>query len=125
MAKRILMIDDENDITELMKTLLSFHDFEVDAFNDPQEVEKAVNENNYDLVMTDLMMPKMDGFAVVRMLRDKESYAKTPVIVLSAKTLDDEERKSLLHSDVHFLTKPFDPQSLVDMINELIEAAAA
>lgn len=120
MPKRILMIDDEPDFTELTGTLLRFHDFEVDTFNDPVDIEKVVTDKKYDLIVSDLMMPAMDGFAVVRMLRGRDDYKKVPIIVLSAKTLSDEERKMLLQKDVHFMTKPFEPQGLVDQIQRLL-----
>lgn len=120
MAKNILLVDDEVDFTELTGTLLRFHDFEVDSYNDPIDVEKVMEGKHYDLIVTDLMMPKIDGFALVQNIRGKVNYKKTPIIVLSAKTLNDVERKILLQNDVHFLTKPFEPQALVDEIRQLV-----
>lgn len=118
--KRVLMIDDEPDFTEMTKTLLSFHDIAVDVYNDPLGIEKAISQRQYALVVSDLMMPNMDGFAVIKQLRGKTGYQKTPIIALSAKMLTDEERKLLLQHQVHFVTKPFDPQGLVDQIKQLL-----
>lgn len=120
MAKKILLIDDEPDFTELMSTLLSFHNLEVKAYNDPVQIEKIIHEKEFDLIVTDLMMPNMDGFEVIRKLRGNMAYEKVPIIVLSAKTLSDEERKFLLQNKIHFLTKPFEPQGLVEKITELL-----
>lgn len=122
MEKRILLVDDERDFTELTRTLLGFHDFEVDAFNDSMDVEAAVLKKNYDLIVCDLMMPGMDGFELVKKLRANEQYKEIPIVVLSAKTLTDEERKTLLRQGVHFVTKPFEPQGLVEKITQLLGA---
>lgn len=120
MGKRILFIDDEPDFTEMTGTLLSFHDFEVDTFNESTKVEEAIRKKQYDLVVTDLMMPAVDGFQLVSMLRKRKEYQKIPIIALSAKTLLDEERKFLLQNKVHFLTKPFEPQGLVEKIRDFL-----
>lgn len=120
MGKRILLIDDEPDFTELVGTLLSFHDLAADTFNDARSVKEIVTKNSYDLIVTDLMMPEVDGFEVVRTVRGEPQYEKTPIIVLSAKSLSDEERKFLLQQRIHFLPKPFEPQELVEKIGQLL-----
>ena len=121
MPKRILIIDDEPDFTELTGTLLQFHNFEVETHNDPVDLERVIAGKKFDLIVSDLMMPGMDGFGVIRMLRGRDATRTIPIIVLSAKTLSDEERKMLLQNEVHFLTKPFDPQGLVDQIRGLLK----
>ncbi len=120
MTKKILIIDDEKDFTELMCTLLYFHDFHADALNDPQEVNDAVQKTQYDLIMTDLMMPNINGFDLIQLLRKMKNYQKTPIITLSAKTLNDAERKLLLQNDIHYVMKPFEPQGLVEKIRQLL-----
>lgn len=120
MGKKILLIDDEPDFTELVATLLGFHNLDVKVYNDPVHIEKIIKGKEFDLVVTDLMMPNMDGFEVVRKLRGAEAYEKIPIIVLSAKSLSDEERKFLLQNKVSFLMKPFEPQGLVEKITELL-----
>ena len=119
MAK-ILLVDDEKDFTELAGTLLDFHSLSVDTINDPLEVEKAVASKSYDLVVTDLMMPGINGFQLVENLRKNPDYATAPIIVLTAKPLNDEERKHLLQHDVHFMMKPFEPLGLIDQIRRLL-----
>jgi DNA-binding response OmpR family regulator len=118
--KRILMIDDEKDFTEIVSTLLDFHNFKVDTINDPREAMGCLHKTSYDLVVTDLMMPGMDGFQLLDKLREDPKYHNTPVIVLSAKTLSDDERKKLLVSNVSFLTKPFEPNGLVEKITQML-----
>lgn len=119
MIKKILMIDDERDFTELAATLLRFHNFEVDAYNESLNVDKHLMAKQYDLIVTDLMMPDVDGFKVIENIRAIPNYAKVPVIVLSAKVLTDAERKFLMQQEAHFVMKPFEPQELVDKIRLL------
>jgi DNA-binding response OmpR family regulator len=121
--KRVLFIDDEKDFTILISTLLGFHDFEVDAISDPHEAAERIAQVHYDAVVTDLMMPGLDGFGIIRLIRQHPHYTRTPLLVLSARTLSDEERKFLLQNDVHFVMKPFDPQGLVDQIRGLTSEA--
>ncbi len=121
--KKVLLIDDERDFTELTGTLLGFHDYDVLTLNNPLDVEKALNEGNFDVIVSDLMMPHLDGFELVERIRTREKYKETPVIILSAKTLNDLERKKLMLGNVHFVAKPFEPQALVEKISGLTKQA--
>lgn len=123
MPKRILIIDDEIDFTEVVSTLLRFHDFEVDTFNDPTFVLEALQKNHYDLIVSDLMMPHIDGFELIQKIQAMEKYRQSPIIVLSAKVLTDEERKFLFKNKVHCLPKPFEPRGLVEQICQLMETS--
>jgi len=112
MGQKILMIDDEPDFTELISTLLQFHQFSVDAYNDPKEIVGKIDQKNYDLVICDLMMDGIDGFEICRRFRKMERYKDTPFIVLSGKTL--------LELKVHFVPKPFEPNKLVEKVRKLL-----
>lgn len=118
--KRILIVDDETDFTEIISTLLDFHGFHADTINNPREVMPMLQKTPYDLIVTDLMMPGLNGFDLVAQLREDPKTKSIPVIVLSAKTLSDEERKRLMLSNVTFLTKPFEPQGLVEKISQML-----
>lgn len=120
MSGKILLVDDEVDFTELAATLLRFHDFEVDAFNEASPIVGLIEKNNYDVIVTDLMMPDLDGFKLIQTIRTLPAYAQIPIIVLSAKILTDEERKFLMQNKIHFVMKPFEPQDLVEKIGKLI-----
>lgn len=122
MAQKILLIDDEVDFTELAGTLLGFHGFDVETLNNPKLVLEKIDHVSFDFIVTDLMMPDMNGFELIQRLRIHPRYEKIPLIVLSAKTLTDEERKFLLQNDVSYFMKPFDPQGLVDNIRKRLKA---
>lgn len=120
MKKKILLIDDEKDFTSLTGTVLHFHDLDVDTVNNPLRLDEAFFKNQYALVVTDLMMPQMDGFKLIEKVRKIDSYKKTPIIALSAKALSDKERKFLFQNRVHFFGKPFEPQGFVKQIKLLL-----
>ncbi|MBI4374472.1 MAG: response regulator [Deltaproteobacteria bacterium] len=120
MGLKVLLIDDEQDLTELLKTLLEFHDVETDSCNNSSRAEEILAATPYRLIVTDLMMPDIDGFELIRRIRRHPRYQETPVIALSAKTLTDEERKFLLQNHVRFLAKPFEPQNLAEQISQLL-----
>lgn len=117
---RILIIDDERDFTEIVSTLLDFHDFQADTASSGKQALEMLAKTKYDLIVSDLMMPAMDGFQLIDKLREDPRYHDTPVIVLSAKTLTDDERKRLLVSNVSFVTKPFEPHALVEKITQML-----
>lgn len=118
--KKILIVDDEPDFTELASTMLGFHGFETTAANDPLSVEATLDACPYDLIVTDIMMPGLDGFKLIKKIRAKETYALTPLIVLTAKMISDEERKFLLTHQVQVVLKPFHPHQLVEQIRKLL-----
>lgn len=119
---KVLLIDDEKDFTELTGTLLDFHEIEVDMINDPRLVEERLKDRHYDLIVTDLMMPNLNGFQLIDKIRKSEAYKNTPVLVLTAKPLTDEERKFLFQHNASFMTKPFEPLGLVEQIQDLVKA---
>lgn len=119
-----MLIDDEKDFTELIGTLLGFHNLDVDTLNDPAEVAESLSKKKYALIVTDLMMPDIDGFSLIRELRRRDDYREVPVIVISAKPLTDEERKFLFQNKIRFLPKPFDPHALVEEITRTLGASS-
>ncbi|MBX7148615.1 response regulator [bacterium] len=120
MSKKVIFIDDEKDFTDLLTTMLHFHNIEAVTLNDPVVALKELEKQTYDLILTDLMMPEVSGFDIIKSARADSRYKKTPIIVLTAKTLSDAERKLLFQNDVHFYVKPFEPQELVGQIKTLL-----
>lgn len=120
MTSKIALIDDEEDFVELTSAMLEFHDFDVETFSDPLEFVKDVGTPKFALIVSDLMMPNIDGFHLLEKIRSYDHYKKTPIIVLTAKSLSDDERKHLFQHDAHLLIKPFEPQGLVDLVKSLL-----
>ena len=122
MSRKILLVDDEKEMTDLLGTLLSLNGFQVETANDPQTALDRLSGSQYDIVVLDLMMGDIDGLAVLRDLREKPEYSRIPIFVLSAKTLNDDERKSLLLHRAHFISKPFVPRQFVQKVNDVIKS---
>ncbi len=116
LPNRIILIDDEHELTELAGSYLKLNGFQVETHNDPLEALASLGKGPCGAILVDLMMFPMDGLSVVRKLREMTVHVSTPVFVLSAKTLSDQERKDLLLLGVHLLKKPFHPRRLVEAI---------
>ena len=125
---RILIIEDEEAIAELDKDYLELSGFEVIISNKGDlGLEKALNEN-FDLIILDLMLPEVDGFEICRQVRDAKN---TPIIMVSAKKDDIDKIRGLGLGADDYMTKPFSPSELVarvkahmDRYNRLIGSTA-
>ncbi|SFB24776.1 two-component system, OmpR family, alkaline phosphatase synthesis response regulator PhoP [Lentibacillus halodurans] len=121
MGKRILIVDDEASIVTLVKFNVEQAGFETDeAYNGDEAVQKAEN-NDYDLIILDLMLPEMDGMEVCRHLRTNK--IDTPILMLTAK---DEEFDKVLGLELgadDYLTKPFSPKEVVARVKAILRRA--
>jgi DNA-binding response OmpR family regulator len=120
--KRIAVVDDEPDITNVLKKTLERHGFTVDTFNDPQAVLASFQPMYYDLMIIDIRMPKINGFDLYRQLKKRDTGVK--VCFLTAFQIYYEEfRKMFPTIDVKaFIRKPVSISNLVDQINAAIES---
>lgn len=116
MKSKILIIEDNHDVRENLSELLSLSGYETQtAANGKLGVEAALAQTP-DLILCDIMMPEMDGYAVLRILSKNEATASVPFIFLTAKTeLTDVRRGMTLGAD-DYITKPFDDVELLDTI---------
>jgi DNA-binding response OmpR family regulator len=119
--KRILVVDDEPDLTRLCSLALKYYGFNVDTFNDSEEVLSNFKPDYYDLVILDIKMPKMDGFELYDELKKKDSDAK--ICFLTASELYYKEfRKKEYHAlDKNlFIRKPIDNEELLKEVNRIM-----
>lgn len=117
--KRILVVDDDAGIGEMLKTLLEFYDFEVVVTEKPDEAEELIIRNNIDLVLLDMLISGVNGTDVCVRIRNNESTADTPVVMMSA--LHDAGPKCRNAGADDFIAKPFEMDDLIAKINEVIE----
>lgn len=116
MTTKIIVIDDDTAVTDLLSVLLKSHDFEVMATNSSTEGLSYIRENELDLVILDLMMPEMDGWEVCKAVR---AFSQVPIIILSALN-DPSMVASVLDAGADdYLTKPTPSRVLVAHINRL------
>ena len=109
----ILIIEDETAIAELEKDYLELSNFEVTIENDGCEgAARALNED-FDLIILDLMLPNMDGFEICKIIREKKN---TPIIMVTAKKDDIDKIRGLGLGADDYITKPFSPSELVSRV---------
>ena len=119
-TKRILVVDDEEGIVKVVKMYLEHHRYEVITANDGQEgLEKAKTEKP-DLIILDLMLPKINGYKVCGLLKKDSKYAKTPIVLFTAKTQEKDVKLGEEVGADAYITKPFEPEVLLSKIEELI-----
>ena len=84
------------------------------------EALKLLDENGYDLLMFDLIMPEMDGYELCRRVRQKEKYKETPIVFLTAKSREEDRAKGLEVGANLFLSKPISPDKLIQIVSSAI-----
>jgi len=104
---KILVVDDEEDIVELMRFQLENDGFDVISANDGMEAIVKINKESPSLVILDIMMPRMSGLDVVKLIRAKEEDSHLPIIIVSAKSSEDDVVAGLDLGADDYLTKPF------------------
>ncbi len=120
---RILLADDNTDMREYVQRLLCEH-YDVTAVADGQAAWQAAQENVPDLVLTDLMMPGIDGLGLLRLLRAEPRTAEVPVILLTARAGDESRIAGLEASADDYLTKPFNARELLVRVQSRLELAS-
>jgi two-component system alkaline phosphatase synthesis response regulator PhoP len=121
MAKgRILVVDDEIYIVHILDFSLGMEGYEVlTALDGEQALEKARNEKP-DLIVLDIMMPKLDGYETCRRLKADPETKDVPVILLSAKGRNVDQKVGFEVGADDYITKPFSPRKLVERINAIL-----
>ena len=120
MPSNIYIVDDDESVCRALKTLLMTYDFKVKTFNSAKSFFDAVPNDEPGCLVLDIHMPGLDGWATQRKII--ESGSKRPVIFISAEKLDNAADRALKAGALGFLQKPFDAQTLVDLINGELES---
>ena len=115
---KILVIDDERALTEALSTILNQNKYSVDCAYDGEEGLDYALTGQYDLIILDIMMPKIDGFNFLKVIRQRKM--DVPVIVLSAKAQIDDKITGLNFGADDYLTKPFSTEELLARIKALL-----
>ena len=118
MAKRILVVDDDEMVLIALNELLRPEGFEVHTVSSGTEALKRIDENTYDLLMLDIIMPEMDGFELCKRIREKEGLRETPIVFLTAKSREEDRGRGLEVGANLFLTKPISPEKLLRLISD-------
>jgi DNA-binding response OmpR family regulator len=121
--RHVLVIDDEPYIGRIIQLKLETGPYTVELFHDgPTALERLLAPDPADLVLLDIMMPRMSGLDVLAEMRDLPHHADTPVIMLTAKGHDADRERATALGVSDFLIKPFSPKKLLARIDELFDA---
>lgn len=119
--KRILLVDDEIELVEMVKMRLEAGGYEVITAYDGQEALNKAKRVKPDLIILDIMLPKMDGYKVCGLLKADIRYSKIPIIMFSAKAQEEDMKLGEEVGAQSYVTKPFEPQVLLSKITELLK----
>lgn len=111
MTNKILLVEDDQNFGDVLRSYLEMHDYDVTLATDGEEGIKAYQKSDYDLCITDVMMPKKDGFSLAREIRETDS--EMPIIFLTAKTLKEDVLEGFKIGADDYITKPFNSEELL------------
>jgi two-component system alkaline phosphatase synthesis response regulator PhoP len=118
--KKILIVEDESGLAETLKMRFEANGYQADIAGDGQEALAKVRENRPNLILLDIMIPKIDGYKVCRILKFDEKYKNIPILMLTAKTQEEDKELGYSVGANAYLTKPFDTAELMQKIKELL-----
>ena len=119
--KNILCVEDEPEMIDLIRLILSRHGFNVIGANGGKEGLEKVRESSPDLILLDLMMPDVDGWEVYQQIKADEKTSNIPVIVVTAKAQNIDKVLGLHIAKVDdYISKPFSPQALLESVQRVL-----
>jgi len=118
--KKILIVDDEPNIVMTLEYTFKKSNYEVFIARDGQEALDILKTNFPDVIILDIMMPMVDGFATLEQIRKDDNLQHTKVMFLSAKNKESDIEKGLALGADAYMTKPFSIKKVVDKVEELL-----
>jgi CheY-like chemotaxis protein len=125
MGYKILVVDDEPPIVRLMEFILARQGHDMVVAVNGEEALARVREHKPDLVLLDIMMPRIDGYEVARQLRADAEHGDIAIIMLSAKAQEEDIRKGMEVGVNEYITKPFSPEHLVHVVSGYLSRLSA
>lgn len=117
---KVLVVDDDEVIRQLIAVNLNLEGFEVATATDGQDCLDRVLDVRPDVVTLDVMMPQLDGWTTAQRLRDDEATRHIKVVLITARAQDDDKRRGREIGVDAYLTKPFDPAELIEVVRDLV-----
>lgn len=121
---RILAVDDEPNIVRLIQVNLERVGYQVETANNGVQALEKIRANRPDLVVSDVMMPEMDGFELLSTIRRDAALEDLPVIMLTAKTQDKDVLSGYSRGADMYLTKPFNPMELISFVKRILQTSS-
>jgi len=121
---RVLVVDDEPDLVRILQFGLQSAGYVVESASDGQEGLKKAREVKPDIILLDLMLPKLDGYKICRLLKFDERFKQIPIIILSARTQEGDQALALEMGANRFVTKPYNFSEILTHVEELLKSAS-
>ena len=118
--KRILVVDDEADLVETLRFSLELEGYDVLVAYNGEEALNQARKEIPDLMLLDLMLPKLDGYKVCRLLKFDERYKHIPILMLTAKTQEKDKATGLQTGANEYITKPFEMDEVMKKVKEYL-----
>ena len=118
--KKILLVDDEVDLVETVRFPLEMEGYHVLVSYNGEEALNQARKENPDLILLDLMLPKLDGYKVCRLLKFDERYKHIPILMLTAKTQEKDKVLGMETGADEYITKPFEMDYLLKKVKEYL-----
>jgi len=122
MANRILLVEDDQNFGDVLKSYLEMHDYDVTLATDGEQGLELYQKGSFDLCITDVMMPRKDGFSLAKDIRTIN--ASMPIIFLTAKTLKEDVLEGFKLGGDDYITKPFNSEELLLRIKAVLRRSA-
>jgi two-component system, OmpR family, alkaline phosphatase synthesis response regulator PhoP len=120
MANKVLLVEDEKNVILGVRTCLDAVGYQVDIVEDGEEALKYIRREKPDLILLDLLLPKVDGFEVLKVIKGNPETSEIPVIVLTAKAEEEDRQRVMELGANNYMTKPFKPQELWDLLKHYL-----
>jgi len=115
------VVDDVTDVTEMVALFLRHAGYDVATANSPKAAVELAADTPFDLVISDIGMPEMNGYELAESLRARDEYRRTPMIAVTGYTEYDDRGRSLRAGFNAHMTKPINPSQLLNLVEELLD----
>jgi CheY-like chemotaxis protein len=118
-SRRALVVDDVSDVTDMLSVLLTHAGYEVSTASSARDAIALANENHFDVIISDIGMPEMNGYQLAEALRLLPDYRATPMVAVTGYSMFDDRDRSLNAGFNEHVTKPIDPRAFLELIEQL------
>jgi CheY-like chemotaxis protein len=116
---RALVVDDVSDVTEMLSVLLTHAGYEVSTASCAQDAIALARDHHFDVIISDIGMPEMNGYELAKALRSLPGYEAVPMVAVTGYSMFDDRSRSLTAGFNEHVTKPINPRAFLDLIEQL------
>jgi CheY-like chemotaxis protein len=114
-----LVVDDVSDVTDMLSVLMTHAGYQVSTASSAQEAIRLARENHFDMIISDIGMPEMNGYELAEALRSLPGYELVPMVAVTGYSMFDDRGRSLKAGFNEHITKPIDPRAFLNLIEQL------